>query len=162
MARNESDREDLIREATALRQRVEWIVPGERGLVVVGFRRDGSLSVFFDQDPVYQFNPTGQLRRAYVDGFLFRTQGHTLARLTRERTAANTTLLRHDLTADELEQFQTAMRDRLARLFERLNASAVRVEREVREQDIADYADGLEDVLSVENWLAPALPGRKT
>lgn len=116
MARHEADREDLIREAVALKTRIEWDVPGEPEPVVTGVRSDLNLSIFFGQDPVYHFNPKGQLRRAYVDGFLFRTQGSTLARLQRERSGVETTLLRHDLTEPELAEFLTSMRSRLAAL----------------------------------------------
>src|SRR5688572_26999220 len=68
MSRRESDREDLLREATALVERVELLVPGEGEPVVAGFRRDGSLSVFFGPEAVYQFNSAGELRRAFAGG----------------------------------------------------------------------------------------------
>lgn len=161
MARQESDREDLIREATALKQRVEWTVPGEPGPVVAGCRRDGSLSVFFDQDPVYQFTPHGQLRRAFVDGFLFRTQGSTLARLTRKRTETETTLVRYDLTKNELSEFHSTMRQRLTQLREQLVSGAVQVEREVTDGTAPDYSAALQTVLETDEWLAPAFPGRR-
>ena len=64
MARNESDREDLIREATALRNRIEWKIPDEPELVFAGIRSDGSLAIYFGPDPVYQFSIDGGLRRA--------------------------------------------------------------------------------------------------
>ena len=125
MARIESDREDLIREATALQQRVEWAVPGEPEPVVTGFKRDGSLSVYFGQDPVYQFNPTGQLRRAYVEDFLFRTQGDTLARpprpgrrgtrRIRDRDACPTGSLEGEHQRRNSQNSQTGHRPRLTR-----------------------------------------------
>src|SRR5262245_38318908 len=72
MARQESDREDLLREATALVERAELKVAGEPEPVTVGFRRDGSLSVFFGSVAVYQFNTAGELRRAFADGLLYK------------------------------------------------------------------------------------------
>ena len=42
MARRESDREDLLREATALVERAELTIEGFDEPIVVGFRRDGS------------------------------------------------------------------------------------------------------------------------
>src|SRR5204863_2544475 len=74
MAREESSREDLLREATALVERIELIPNGSTsdGRIVAGFRRNGALSVFFGEDPVYQFNAAGELRRAYTDGKLLK------------------------------------------------------------------------------------------
>jgi hypothetical protein len=113
MARQESDREDLMREATALVRRVELDVPGEPEPVVCGFHADGRLSVYFGSDPVYHFDPEGRLRRAFVDGHLFRTQGTTLACLTRVRTHAVTELRRRDLNPEELAAFFREMRGRI-------------------------------------------------
>ena len=108
MARHESDREDLMREATALVRRAELICPGETEPVIAGFRRDGRLALYFGPDPVFQFDPQHRLRRAYVAGFLYRTQGETLARLNRHRTQDQTLLVRHDLAPAELDTFRTA------------------------------------------------------
>ena len=47
MAQRETNREDLLREATALVERAEIRIPGESEPIVVGFRRDGSASFFF-------------------------------------------------------------------------------------------------------------------
>src|SRR5258705_63721 len=70
MARQESDREDLLREATALVQRVELVVAGYDEPVVCGFRRGGSVSLVFGGEPVYQFNTANQLifRAVLLDG----------------------------------------------------------------------------------------------
>ena len=149
MSRNESDKEDLIREATALVQRAEYAFVHENHsdeeartsatehnsgntstsgdpatsnarLVTAGFRRDGSLSIYFDQDPFYQFDSEGRLRRALEAGDLFRSQQDTLARLTRVRSDTQTTLQRTDLSCAELDRFRerlqaavTAFRDGL-------------------------------------------------
>ena len=45
--RIEANREDLMREATALRRRAEFLVPSETETVVAGYRSDGSLSLYF-------------------------------------------------------------------------------------------------------------------
>src|SRR5713226_9555672 len=113
MARYESDREDLMAEATALRERVELEVPGEAEHFVAGFRDDGRWSIYFGADPVYHFDANGGLRRAFVAGDLYRSQARTLARLIRTRTQSEVQLVRHDLDPDELEQF---LSDMIARL----------------------------------------------
>lgn len=105
MARNESDREDLIKEATGLPERIELQIPGQPELVFAGFRRDGCLSVYFGQDSMLQFSPDDGLRRAFRDGALYRTQKTTLARLERSRTETTSELIRTDLDAQQLGRF---------------------------------------------------------
>src|SRR5689334_1384312 len=70
MAREEHQREDLLREATALVERAEIRLPGCEAAIVVGFRRDGAPSFFFGDDFVVQFNPHHELRRGYWNGRL--------------------------------------------------------------------------------------------
>tara|TARA_R110002072_G_scaffold302615_1_gene486789 strand:- start:48031 stop:48519 length:489 start_codon:yes stop_codon:yes gene_type:complete len=161
MARNESDREDLIREATAMRNRIEWELPGESEPVFAGVRSDGSLSVYFGQDPVYQFSPSGQLRRAYAAGFLFRTQGSTLAKLHRERSLDQTVLARSDLEPDELSRFVIEMDDRLTRLAQSLRDGSANELRSVSDVAPVDYSSLVELALRASPRLAPAMPTRR-
>ena len=113
MARQESDREDLLREATALVERAELQIPGESEPVTAGFRRDGSLSVFFGGDPVYQFNAAGELRRAFADGLLYKAERGRLVALRRERSEREVALVRRELSDDETATFLIASRKRL-------------------------------------------------
>ena len=53
MARQESNREDLMQEATGLFRRVEWTVPFAHDPVVAGFKKNGAFSVYFGAEPVY-------------------------------------------------------------------------------------------------------------
>jgi hypothetical protein len=115
MARTQSDREDLLREATALVERAELVVAGWDESVVVGFRRDGCASVFFGAERVYQFNTAGQLRRAYVDGLLYKAEQGRLVALRRERGAEVVSLVRSEPTADETAEIISAMQSHLAR-----------------------------------------------
>ena len=161
MARNESDRDDLLREATALRPRVEWHVPGEPDTVMAGLKRDGGLSIYFGSDPVYQFTARGQLRRAFVDGDLFRTQGTTLARLQRVRDDSATTLRRTDLSAQELESFLNDMEHRLAGLLHAHQAEQVIVVGLVADGPLPDFSAILTAALAASPQLAPAFSTRR-
>lgn len=116
MALHEQDREDLMREAIALYPRAEFQVPQESEPVFWGQKRSGQYSFYFGGDPVYQFDEQGHLRRAYLDGHLYRTQGNTLARLTKVRTADSSTLERYDLKQAELEDVLHRMADRFTGL----------------------------------------------
>lgn len=161
MARSESDREDLIREATALRNRVEWQLPDGQEPVFAGVRSDHSLSIYFGPDPVYQFTAAGGLRRAYVDGFLFRTQGTTLAKLKRERSTEQTALLRRDLNPDELSQFLARMDEKLARLCQSIaDGSAIKL-RSVSVDEHPNYESLIKVAIHAVPKLAPAMPTRR-
>jgi hypothetical protein len=131
MARHEADREDLMAEASALRERVELALPGEAEKTIAGFRDNGRFSLYFGPDPVFHFDADGALRRAFVAGDLYRSQAQTLARLTRSPTGSAVNLLRHDLDAIELERFLAAMRERLDRLLAALRAGAALVIQQV-------------------------------
>ena len=104
MARQEEDREDLLREAIALVERAEFSISGME-TVVVGFRRDGSPSLFFGVDPVYQFTAANELRRAYRHGFLIKAERGKLVRLERNRTVSAVELLRHEMLKEEESRF---------------------------------------------------------
>lgn len=159
MAQHESDREDLMREVTALVPRIELELPGEPIPVIAGRRRDGRCSVYLSPDEVYHFDAEGRLRRAYVRGHLYRSQGTRLARLTRHRTKQETELLRHDLSPAELEEFQAEARRALAHLQTQLASGDCRVLRQVPESPdfIPELNAALMQALNGGLALAPAL-----
>lgn len=117
MAKQESEREDLLREATALVERIE-LAPSEAESgehVVIGFRSGGALSIYFGSDPAYHFNSGGQLRRAYCGGLLFKAEQGRLVSLDRVRRENEVQLMRHDLRDDEQAK---SLADMFARLRE--------------------------------------------
>ena len=87
MARIEEDKEDLIADGVAMVERAEFArsdteaETSDWNMLTTGFRRNGDLSIYLDQTYFYQFDTEGRLRRAHVDRFLYRSQGHTLAQL---------------------------------------------------------------------------------
>ncbi len=120
MARHEQQREDLLREATALVRRVELSLPWHKENVVVGYRRNEAPSFFFGEDPVYQFNANGELRRAYRDRRLIKAEAGKLASLQRVRNGREVSLVRHDLTSDETDRFIGEMTATLKQFVETL------------------------------------------
>ncbi len=116
MSRRESDREDLLREATALVERAEIRIPGESEPIVVGFRRDGSASFFFGADPVYQFNSAGELRRVFIKGLLYKAERGQLVCLRRKRTEIEVALIRTELNTAEARALLADAHDRLTSL----------------------------------------------
>jgi len=163
MARVESDREDLMAEAVALVRRLELQVPNHDQIVVIGFRANGWLSVYFGADAMYQFDEQGRLRRAFLGGLLYRTQGTTLAQLRRERTDAETTLRRRDLTPQELTDFRSVMLSEIAALHDHFMQHRVVILRQVPTDDDSlrnNFTTGLDSVLKSPEFLAPSIPGK--
>jgi hypothetical protein len=155
MARHESQREDLLAEATALVERVEIIARavhrnsegGDSSTpVVAGFRASGALSLFFGEDPVYQFNAEGELRRAFVSGRLYKAVGGQLIELTRIRQSQQVVLRRHELTAKELTDFLSQMIRRLRGLQALLDSNTYQV--------VGQVPPDVDVVGRVRNWLA--------
>src|SRR4051794_11750471 len=131
MARNEADREDLLREATALVERIELTIAGFNEPIVCGFRRDGSASFYFGADPVYQFNAAGQLRRAFLAGRLLKAERGRLIALRRERSQQEIALVRDELAAEAQAALLADLGRRLERLEQTLQAGDYSVHGEV-------------------------------
>ena len=112
MARQESDREDILREATALVERAELRIAPRDEAFIVGFRRDGSASLFFNDELVFQFNNRDELRRAHAAGELLKAEAGRLIALRRQRTPDEVQLLRRELT-DAEQQTQLRLLDSL-------------------------------------------------
>lgn len=152
-----------MREAVALKRRISLRAAGLPEPIVAGFRSNGFFSVFFDQDPVYQFDDRGRLRRAFRRGLLYRTQGHTLAELTRVRTVRQTILERRDLNPTELSSFVSEMGSFLSSLQQTLANGQVQVLATVpADGDLtSDVAVAMDQVLAADEQLAPAFPTRR-
>ena len=122
MARDEQDREDLLAEATALVERASLGLPGQSEETVVGFRRDGGLALYLAADRVYQFNSSGQLRRAFVRNLLYKAQAGELVSLRRERSDVAVQLVSRPLDDAERSSFLLEMRSAISSLSQSLGA----------------------------------------
>ncbi len=146
MARQESPREDLLAEATALVERAELLPADAAEPIVMGFRTNGAASVFFDQDTAYHFNSDGELRRAYLAGRLVKADRGRLASLDRHRIAGAVQLVRHDLNAEETDEVLGELHRRLVALRMAISTQRVKLVRQLPED-----ADVLPRILA---WLA--------
>jgi hypothetical protein len=120
VAREEHDREDLLAEAAALVERAEWRDRTTGEVVVAGWRAGGAASFYFGPDAVYHFNGQSELRRAYVDGLLYKAERGRLVSLRRVRTRDEVQLVRQELSVEEQAQFLGAASQRLDWLARRL------------------------------------------
>ena len=114
IARQEYDREDLMRDGHALVVRGETFVGDIK--VVVGFRTGGQLSVFWGPDPVVQFNALGQLRRLYCDGEKYAAANGRLCLLRRDASGGKLSLRRTPVSADASDRLITRVREILMSL----------------------------------------------
>lgn len=133
MAREEHDREDLLRDATALVERASLEVVGTSEPLFVGFRRDGGPSFYFGPDRVYQFTHDGQLRRAFVDNRMLKAEAGRLVALDRRRTSTAVELVRHTLSPAEQQAFLADCRRHLDALGRALAGGHFRVVGQVPE-----------------------------
>lgn len=159
MARLSSDREDLMAEAVTLVPRIAFLLPHSPREIVAGGRADGRWSIFFGGDPVYQFDMEHRLRRAFIEGVPYRSQGTTLARLTRQESQHETVLLRHDLTADELTQFFRRLRLDLQPVADAISHGTAQILNCIPPGSdcLAELADSIQNVLKGGDALSPAL-----
>jgi hypothetical protein len=107
--RIEQDREDLLRDATALVERIELALTGSKEHVVIGFRKSGAASVYIGQDPVYHFNAAGELRRAFAEGRLYKAENGRLISMQRRRSEGVVALVGHELSDAESQVFLATM-----------------------------------------------------
>jgi hypothetical protein len=148
MSRRESDREDLMREATALAKRAELAVDGLDQSIVVGFRRDGAASFYFSPDTVYQFNAAGELRRAFLDDLLYKAKHGRLISLRRERSDTEVALISSELSNEQAAALISDLQQRLQQLKAALSSGCYRVVAEVpRDSNVTgQIRQGLADV----------------
>ena len=151
---HEGQREDLIRMATALVQRVELAIDGFPDLLVIGFRRDGAASLFVGEDPVYQFNARGELRRAFQAGKLVTAESGRLVELTRQRADNRVDMRRQELTDLQQDQFLSQLRQTLDKLQRALQQNQYRVTGQVpADQDVvrqaSQWIEGLADTIPI-------------
>lgn len=76
-----------MREGTAMPLRGRLLIDGIE--VVIGFRPSGQCSLYWNQDPVFQFDAQHRLRRAFVDSRRLKAQDGRLAYLKRVESQGN-------------------------------------------------------------------------
>ena len=143
-----------MREATALVRRVEVQLPGQLQSCIVGFRRGGEASVFVGNDPVFQFNIAGELRRGFWSGRLVKAERGRLVQLERQRTKTEVQLVRHELTAAETVEFLRLATETLNLLGRALHSGELAILKQVPTEldlthDLANWLDSLPQPLVI-------------
>ena len=154
MARDAQDREDLMREATALVRRVELQLPGHSQSCIVGFRRGGEASIFVGADLVFQFNVAGELRRGFWNGRIVKAERGRLIQLERRPTETEVQLVRHALTDAKTIEFLRLATDTLTLLRRVLHSGELVILKQVPAdldvvRDLANWLDSLPAPLAI-------------
>lgn len=169
MSRNESGDDDIMRDAVSLVRRIECRGAVNASAIVAGFNSGGWLFVYSGEDPMYRFDSKHRLRRAFVDGLLYRTEGQTLAQIQRQRysdvhqtgSTRETTLLRRDLSTSELEVFRLRMMRDIAECISGIRTGEFIKRLPVDDLIVVDdIVNGLRAVLDSQEFLAPAIVRR--
>lgn len=125
MAINHQRREDLMREATAYHRRI-LLRDVERTTIFVGLRSTGGWSIYFEEDPVFQFNAQGKLRRVHFAEQNYGAEGGELRLLQRTQRGGHVSLNKVDCKPLELEICQDCTQ-RLAVLTQQFEQGAIEV-----------------------------------
>jgi hypothetical protein len=169
MRPDENGHEDLMKEAVSLVERIEFTIPGWLSPVVLGLNSQGWLFVYLGGDPMYRFDQLGRLRRALEQGYLYRTQGQTLAMLERKSSRnspisvsrVESILVRRDLSRSELEQFRDRLVTTLRAVADNLRAEYITRQHPVDALDLpGKFREALTNVLNSPVFLAPAIVRR--
>ena len=153
MAKQKQDKEDILREATALVNRVELKLDGKGesdDSVFVGFRRDGAVSFFYGSEPVYQFNNQHAFRRGYYQSTMLKAEQGKLVQLTRSREGEQLVLLRREYNEQQTVEFCEEMRQNLLNLLAAIRSEKYEligfvVEDNTVEQLLIQVADWIEN-----------------
>jgi hypothetical protein len=119
VAREPEQREDLMRDATALVERTEVVWQSGEPAVVMGRRASGAVSFYFGEDPAYHFTSDGQLRRAYVGGLLYKGEGGRLVEMRRVRIPGELQLQSRVLSSEEQSLFLEKLAGQMEQLLAR-------------------------------------------
>ena len=118
---------------------------------------------------MYRFDEQGRLRRAFVDGMLFRTSGHTLAMMERRKeqnprepdSTPGSVLLRQDLSPDELNAFRERLRRELEELIDGLGRGEITRQHPSELPGLVpEFEQAIKVALESREFLAPAIVRR--
>lgn len=126
MAKHKADREDLIREGTGMPVRGRMLIGQNE--IVLGFRQRDVFSLYWNQDPVFQFDEQQQLRRVFYDATRYKSRERRLIRLVQPTDHTNASISRlrfaeENVSAAEEAEILQRLDDCLQQIYEALIAS---------------------------------------
>ena len=133
MAIEESDREDLMREAIRYRDRVlltskSW---GENVELFAGRRVNGEVSVYWTSEEVFQFNSAGELRRLFYYNKRYAAENRKLVELLRESRGGRVHWERVAIAEEDWLVVCRAWQERVTQVCSSLARLNVRIEQSI-------------------------------
>jgi hypothetical protein len=157
MAIEESDREDLLGQAVQMPHRILIQVDSVNSLlnmstrsqtandsttsanvcceVFIGQRKSGDISIYFDADPVFQFNQSNELRRAFLKGRKYAARDGQLSSVENENRGGKVGLVWKNLDAEELVEFEALWRRLLQHFVNAIDSDAFKIVGQVPENE---------------------------
>ena len=135
MARKVQLLDEILVESTALVQRVALKIDGSNSIYVLGLRREGGLSIFCEDEPVYQFNSIHQLRRAFWRGQRIKADGGDLMKMSKKRMGGKVELISTKLTVEERVVLLAELEQHLLKLCQAIDRREVKIVVKVPEQE---------------------------
>ena len=105
--------EDLLADATALVHRAKIELPPGTDPIVLGFRANGALSLFFDPEVAYHFNQHCQIRRVFLHGERYKAEQGQLVCVRRLPGLRNVRLQITAIKPRQLEHILAVLDERL-------------------------------------------------
>ncbi len=137
MATEKLPRENLLRDAKGFGKRAQIClcdseVSGEgkrvAETVFLGLKDSGAWSVYFEEDPVFQFDAHGRLRRVFIDGHKFAAKARQLVKLEQRQAGGRVVLEWHPLADRDEVHLVVEFQRRLEGLARSLDAGDFSVE----------------------------------
>ena len=126
MAIHPAAREDLMRDATAYTRRLMLRVSPTGEGIFVGLRQQGGWSIYFGEDPVFQFNDEGKLRRVHFANQNYAAVEGKLCWLQRSRSGGRVEIERI-YSAEAERQMLAVCLSRLRELAELMLTNSVKI-----------------------------------
>lgn len=154
MAKQTEDREDLLRDGTAMSVRGRLLIDGTE--VVIGFRSRGQLSLYWDQDPVFQFDEAGRLRRAFLDSNRLKVEKGRLVRIKKADEHDGPSASRLRLIVESLSEIeQSVILQSLSECLQQIDEALDPLALARREQELQTVGASEADfALRVRNWIS--------
>ncbi len=103
--------------------------------IFVGRRKTGGVSIYFDQDPVYQFTESGKLRRAFIRGKKYAAHVGKLCPITRSTKGGRVALEWQQLDDQQFADFQELWSQRLLHLKNAVSSGSYKIRGQVPENE---------------------------
>ena len=116
MAIEEHDREDLLRDGRTMPVRGE-VVAGEL-TILVGFRSQGQLSLYWGSQRVFQFDEAGRIRRVFFEGRKFAADSGDLLELRRSARGGRVEFTRRQAAESTASTITDAVRQSINQVAE--------------------------------------------